>query len=189
MIAGCLLGIVLAGIRTREIPVLNGLAKTYINGFRSIPLVMVLLGFYLVVPAVIKPLFSITGDIRLYCALIAFSLFEAAYIAEILRSGFNSIPKSQAMACKAMGLSTIQAYRQVLVPQALKNSFPVLVTQFIILLQDTSLVYVIGLTDFFGGMVKIGEMNGSTSQMIVLASTSYLVVFVLLQRAIERMKR
>ena len=182
VIAGLCIGTCLALIRTLQTPVLDFLAKVYINIFRSQPLVMVLLAFYLAAPELIRRLFNIDGDIRLACALVAFTLFEAAFFAEIIRSGIRAIPAHQFMACKAVGFSTFQTYHEVIIPQAIKNSLPVLITQSIILFQDTALVYIIGLTDFFGSAVKLGEMNGNITQMILIASVGYLSICVALQR-------
>lgn len=187
LVFGLALGTVLAMCRTIKIPVADQLAKGYINIFRSLPLVMILLGFYLVAPGLIQSVFGIGGDIRLACALVAFSLFEAAYFAEILRSGFNAIPSSQLNACKSLGYSTAQTYRHVLIPQAVKNSFPVLLTQAIIIFQDTSLVYIIGLTDFFGSAVKMGEMNGTITSMIMLAAVAYMAICIALQRVSNKL--
>jgi len=182
LISGLALGIVLAMCRTIKIPVADQLATAYINIFRSLPLVLVILGFYLVAPGIIKTIFGLHGDIRLACALVAFSLFEAAYFAEIIRSGFNAIPPGQALAAKACGFSTWQSYRHILIPQAVKNSAPVLLTQAIILFQDTSLVYVIGLNDFFGSAVKLGEVQGNITTMILIGSAVYLAICVSVQR-------
>ena len=187
LVFGLALGVVLAMCRTVKIPVADQLAKTYINIFRSLPLVMILLGFYLVAPDLVKAVFGLEGDIRLACALIAFSLFEAAYFAEILRSGFNAVPSSQINACKSLGYSTAQAYIHVMIPQAFKNSFPVLLTQSIILFQDTSLVYIIGLSDFFGSAVKMGEMNGTITSMIIFAAITYMTICIGLQRVSNKL--
>lgn len=187
-IAGLGIGIGLAVIRTLEVKYLNTLAKAYINTFRSLPLVMVLLGFYLVAPGLLRAI-GIDGDIRLACAIIAFSLFEAAYFAEILRSGINSIPASQKQACKSLGFTTWESYKHVLIPQALKNSFPVLMTQGIVLFQDTALVYIIGLTDLFGSAVKMGEMKGNITDYILMAAAGYMVICVVLQRVANSKRR
>lgn len=188
LVFGLALGVVLAMCRTIKIPVADQLAKAYINTFRSLPLVMILLGFYLVAPNIIKSIFGLNGDIRLACAMVAFSLFEAAYFAEILRSGFNAIPTSQLNACKSLGFTTFQAYKHILIPQAFKNSFPVLLTQSIILFQDTSLVYIIGLSDFFGSAVKMGEMNGNITSMIMIATMVYMTICISLQRVSNRLR-
>jgi len=187
-IAGLGIGIGLAVTRTLEVKYLNTLAKAYINTFRSLPLVMVLLGFYLVAPGLLRAI-GIDGDIRLACAIIAFSLFEAAYFAEILRSGINSIPASQKQACKSLGFTTWESYKHVLIPQALKNSFPVLMTQGIVLFQDTALVYIIGLTDLFGSAVKMGEMKGNITDYILMAAAGYMVICVVLQRVANSKRR
>lgn len=186
---GLLLALILAVIRVAEIPLLNQIAKLYINIFRSLPLVMVLLGFYLAAPGLIRNLFNITGDVRLLSALIAFSLFEAAYFAEIIRSGLNSVGKNQINAARAMGFTTLQAYRYILLPQALRNTFPVLLTQSIILFQDTSLVYVIGLVDFFGAAIKLGDMQSSKTQMILAVSFAYFVICFTLQRISNKVQK
>ena len=122
----------------------------YVNLFRSVPLVMVILWFYLIVPQALKSIFgSGIGDIRLTSALIAFALFEAAYYSEIIRAGIQSIPRGQIAAGQALGLTQNQTMRLIILPQAFRNMLPLLLTQAIILFQDTSLVYVIGLSDFF----------------------------------------
>lgn len=180
------LAIPLSMVRTLETKFFNPLAKVYINTFRSLPLVIVLLGFYLITPELLRVVFHIKGDIRLVCALVGFSLFEAAYFAEILRSGFNAIPKGQREACKALGFTTLQSYRLILIPQAVKNSLPVLMTQTIILFQDTSLVYILGLTDFFGAAFKLGEMSGNITQWILIATVAYMAISITLQRVANK---
>lgn len=188
VVCGLSFAVVLAFIRVVEVPVLNTIAKIYINTFRSLPLVMVLLGFYLAVPSLIQSTFNISGDVRLMSALIAFSLFEAAYFAEIIRSGVNSVAKGQVHASLAMGFTTVQAYRHIIIPQAIRNSFPVILTQIIILFQDTSLVYVIGLTDFFGSALKLGDIHSNKTQMLLVACLGYLVICVIMQRVANRLQ-
>lgn len=165
------------------------LARIYIDTFRTVPLVMVLLGFYLVIPGVLRQLFNITGDIRYQAAIFAFVIFEAAYYAEILRSGINAIPKNQFQAAKALGFTSLQTFRLILLPQAFHNSFPALMTQSIILFQDVALVYVIGLPDFFGMAVKIGARDGEIVESILFASLVYLVVCIILQRLANRLEK
>ncbi|QNP48358.1 ABC transporter permease subunit [Diaphorobacter aerolatus] len=187
LIFGMFLAIGLCMCRTLEIPGLNQFAKAYINTFRSLPLVIVLLGFYLVAPEILRTALGIHGDIRMACALVAFSLFEAAYFAEILRSGFNAIPQGQKDACKALGFTTWQSYRIVFIPQAIKNSLPVLFTQAIILFQDTSIVYILGLTDLFGSAKKLGEMSGTIPQWILGATVAYMLISICLQRVANKL--
>lgn len=182
---GMLGGTVLAALKLSKFQFLRLAANTYINFFRSIPLVMVLLGFYLVMPNLLKPVIG-HMDLRLACALIGFVLFESAYIAEIIAAGLRAVPASQARAAKALGFSKLQTFRLVALPQALRNSTPSLMTQAVVLFQDTALVYVIGLSDFFSSTVKVGERDGTIVQAILFASSIYFIVCVLGQRAINR---
>ncbi len=181
---GMLGGTLLAAAKLSRSRFLSFPANCYINFFRSIPLVMVLLGFYLVMPNVLKP---VTGhlDLRLACALVGFVLFESAYIAEIIASGLKAVPASQARAARALGFSKLQTFRLVTLPQALRNATPSLMTQAVVLFQDTALVYVIGLSDFFSSTVKVGERDGNIVQAILFASSVYFIVCVLGQRAIN----
>ena len=120
----------LSGKKWLEIP-----ATIYVNGMRSIPLVMVILWFFLLMPMLIgKPIGAETS------AIITFVAFEAAYFSEIMRAGIQSIPRGQVFAGQAMGMTYGQNMKLVVLPQAFRNMLPVLLTQTIILFQDTSLV-------------------------------------------------
>ena len=186
-VLGLLLGIILATIRTLEIPYLNGAAKVYINVFRSLPIIMLLLATYLIVPPVLRK-FGIYGDSAFICAAGMFSLFEGAYFAEIIRSGFKAIPTSQKQACQALGFTTWQSYKHILIPQAIKNTLPVAVQQTIVLFQDTSLVYIIGLTDLFGGLIKIGQVEGRIPEYIAYAALAYFAICTTLQIIANKLK-
>jgi glutamate/aspartate transport system permease protein len=145
--------------------------------FRSVPLVMVVLWFYLIVPQLIHALFgNAVGDIRFASAVVAFTLFEAAYYAEIIRAGIQSVSKGQVAAAQALGLNYSQTMRLVVLPQAFRNMVPLLLTQAIILFQDTSLVYVIGLADFFGAAYKVGDRDGRLVELLLFAGAVYFVL-------------
>lgn len=184
-IGGLFFGTLLAAAKLSKHSFLSIPAKGYINFFRSIPLVMVLLGFYLVMPNLLKPLIG-HSDLRAACALIGFVLFESAYVAEIIVAGLKAVPANQARAAQALGFSKLQSFRLVTLPQALSNALPSLMTQAIVLFQDTALVYVIGLSDFFTSTVKVGERDGNIVQAILFASSVYLILCILGQRAINR---
>jgi glutamate/aspartate transport system permease protein len=136
---GIVWGTVLAMLRLSGIKPLQWFAAGYVNVFRSIPLVMVLLCFFLIVPQLLQKLFQLSpaSDLRLTSALIAFSLFEAAYYAEIIRAGIQSVPKGQVSAAQALGMTYGQSMRLVILPQAFRNMVPLLLTQGIVLFQDT----------------------------------------------------
>jgi glutamate/aspartate transport system permease protein len=174
---GILWGTTLAVIRLWRIPVLSFLAAGYVNLFRSVPLVMVILWFYLIVPQLLRELFgNYFSDIRFASALVAFALFEAAYYSEIIRAGIQSVSKGQVSAGLALGLTQWQTMRLIVLPQAFRNMIPLLLTQAIILFQDTSLVYVIGLSDFFGTAHKVGDRDGRIVEMLLFAGAVYFVI-------------
>jgi glutamate/aspartate transport system permease protein len=140
---GLLFGVILAVLRLSRIRLLAWLVEGYVNFLRSMPLILVIFWFYTLVPKLIgRP---VSG---FYSVLIAFVMFEAAYYSEIVRAGISSVRRGQIAAAMALGLTNLQAMRYVILPQAVRNMVPVLLTQSIVMLQDTSLVYVVGLRDF-----------------------------------------
>jgi len=175
---GIVWGTVLAMLRLSGIKPLQWFAAGYVNVFRSIPLVMVLLWFFLIVPQLLQKLFQLSpaSDLRLTSALIAFSLFEAAYYSEIIRAGIQSVPKGQVSAAQALGMTYGQSMRLVILPQAFRNMVPLLLTQGIVLFQDTSLVYVSALADFFGQAYGIGERDGRIVELLLFAGAVYFVI-------------
>lgn len=176
VVVGVLLGTVLAVMRLSHNSILSSLAALYVSGFRSIPLVMVLLWFYLLVPQVINRLFGNPSlDIRLLSAFVAFSLFEASYYAEIIRAGIQSVSKGQVSAALALGMTSSQTMRLIVLPQAFRRMIPLLLTQAIILFQDTSLVYVIGLAEFFGNAYNVGNRDGTLVELLLFAGAVYFV--------------
>jgi glutamate/aspartate transport system permease protein len=171
-------GTALAVLRLSGNPVLSRLSAGYVNVFRSVPLVMVLLWFFLIVPTALERLFSIgrQQDTRLLSAMTAFALFEAAYYSEIIRAGIQSVSRGQARAALALGMTYGQAMRHVILPQAFRNMIPLLLTQAVILFQDTSLVYVSGLADFFGAAAKVGDRDGRLVELLLFAGAVYFVL-------------
>jgi len=117
-------------------------ATLYVELFRGVPLVMVIFWMWIVMPIVLGRAIPEFG-----VALAAFVVFEAAYLGEIVRAGIQSVPHGQGEAGRALGLSGAQTMRSVVLPQALRNMIPALVTQFIVLFKDTSLASIIGFMD------------------------------------------
>jgi len=176
--AGIVWGTVLAMLRLSGSRVLGWLAATYVNVFRSIPLIMVLLWFFLIVPAVMENLLHLPrpGDTRLTSAMVAFALFESAYYSEIIRAGIQSVSRGQSSAALALGMTYGQSMRYVILPQAFRNMIPLLLTQGVILFQDTSLVYVSALADFFGAAAKVGDRDGRMVELLLFAGAVYFVI-------------
>lgn len=187
-LVGLSLGTLLAMARRSTFRPLAWAAAGYVNLFRSVPLVMVILWFYLIVPQLLADTFGGVSDIRLLSAMVAFSLFEAAFYAEIIRAGIQSVPKGQALAAQALGLGRWQTMRLVVLPQAFRNMLPVLLTQSIILFQDTSLVYVIGLADFFGSAYKVGDRDGRLVEFLVFAGAIYFLTCALASHFVKKLQ-
>lgn len=181
---GLLLGTLLALARLARWRWLSLPASVYIDTMRSVPLVMVILWVFLLVPMLIG---TPVGAER--SAFITFTLFEAAYFAEIMRAGIHSVPTGQFHAAQAVGLSWRQSMQLVVLPQALRNMLPVLLTQVIILFQDTSLVYVIGASDLLKGFETIGRNFNRPVEMYLLAAAVYFAVCFILSMAVRRVQR
>ncbi|CAG2127246.1 glutamate/aspartate ABC transporter permease GltK [Cupriavidus plantarum] len=178
VVVGIVWGTILAMMRLSSFKPLNWFAQGYVSIFRSIPLVMVLLWFFLIIPQVLQKLFNLSPatDLRMTSALIAFALFEAAYYSEIIRAGIQSVSRGQMFAAQALGMTYGQTMRLVILPQAFRNMVPLLLTQGIILFQDTSLVYVSALADFFGQAYGIGERDGRIVELLLFAGLVYFVI-------------
>jgi glutamate/aspartate transport system permease protein len=178
IVFGIVWGTLLALMRLSSSQLLSWFAAGYVNLFRSVPLVMVLLWFFLIVPQLLEKLLGLPPgtDARLSSAMVGFALFESAYYSEIIRAGIQSVPKGQAAAAHALGMSYGQAMRLVILPQAFRNMVPLLLTQAIILFQDTSLVYVSALADFFGAAYKVGDRDGRLVELLLFAGAVYFVI-------------
>src|SRR5476649_1598744 len=175
---GIVWGTLLAVMRLSPLRPISWFAKLYVNLFRSVPLLMVLLWFYLVVPSFLQKVLGLSPktDIRLISAMVAFSLFEAAYYSEIIRAGIISIARGQSSAALALGMTQWQSMKLVILPQAFRAMVPLLLTQAIVLFQDTSLVYVLGLADFFRSASNIGDRDGTLVEMVLFAGLIYFVI-------------
>ena len=183
-VGGMIVGTVLALMRLSGKPWLVMPATIYVNTMRSIPLVMVILWFFLLIPLMIgKPL-----GVNL-SAIITFIAFEAAFFSEIVRAGIQSIPRGQVYAGQALGMSYAQNMRLVVLPQAFRNMIPVFMTQTIILFQDTSLVYAIGAYDLLKGFEIAGKNFGRPIETYLLAAVTYFLICFTLSRIVRRIQQ
>ncbi|GAB4169933.1 MAG: ABC transporter permease subunit [Rhodocyclaceae bacterium] len=178
-LGGLFFGTLLAMARLSSVRPLSAAADGYVNLMRSIPLLLVIFWFFFLVPLILQ---AITGSERPpqvgaeRTAIITFILFESAYFCEIMRAGIQSIPRGQVHSAYALGLTYGQAMRLVVLPQAFRNMLPVLLTQTIILFQDTSLVYVISATDFVGAASKIAQRDSRLVEMYLFVAAVYFVL-------------
>ena len=171
MVGGIVLGTALALMRLSGRSFLVLPAAAYVNTMRSIPLVMVILWFFLLIPLLTgRPLGAE------FSAMITFTLFEAAYYSEIMRAGIQSVPKGQVHAGYAVGMSYAQTMQLIILPQAFRNMLPVLLTQTIILFQDTSLVYAIGAYDLLKGFEIAGKNFNRPVETYLVAAVVYFVI-------------
>ena len=181
---GIFFGTILALMRLSGKKWLDVPAAIYVNGMRSIPLVMVILWFFLLVPFMIgRPIGAE------YSAIVTFVAFEAAYFSEIMRAGIQSIPRGQVFAGQAVGMTYGQNMRLVILPQAFRNMLPVLLTQTIILFQDTSLVYAIGAYDLLKGFETAGKNFGRPIEMYLTAAVLYFIICFSLSWVVKRIHK
>jgi glutamate/aspartate transport system permease protein len=184
MLGGIALGTLLALMRLSSKPWLVTPAAAYVNTMRSIPLVMVILWFFLLIPLITgRPLGAEMS------AMITFTLFEAAYYSEIMRAGIQSIPKGQVAAGYALGMTYGQTMREVVLPQAFRNMLPVLLTQTIILFQDTSLVYAIGAYDLLKGFEIAGKNFNRPVETYLVAAAVYFIICFTLSMLVKQLQR
>jgi glutamate/aspartate transport system permease protein len=184
MLGGIALGTIVALLRLSEKPWLALPAAAYVNVLRSIPLVMVILWFFLLIPLLLgRPLGAETS------AIVTFTVFEAAYYSEIMRAGIQSVPRGQVAAGYAVGMTYAQCMKLIVLPQAFRNMLPVLLTQTIILFQDTSLVYAIGAYDLLKGFEVAGKNFNRPVETYLVAAIVYFVICFSLSMSVRRLQR
>lgn len=191
-VGGILIGTALALMRLSGKKWLAVPSAIYVDTFRSIPLVMVILGFFLLIPAEFYAFvggeFGSKYRVEL-SAVVTFTFFEAAYFSEIMRAGIQSVPKGQVFAGYAVGMTYSQCMKLIVLPQAFRNMLPVLLTQTIILFQDTSLVYAIGAYDLLKGFMVLGNQYNRPMEVIVVAAVIYLVICFSLSMLVRKLQK
>jgi glutamate/aspartate transport system permease protein len=184
MVGGIAIGTAIALMRLSGKKWLVMPAAVYVNTLRSIPLVMVILWFFLLIPLLIgRPMGAELS------AIITFTVFEAAYYSEIMRAGIQSVPKGQVYAGYAVGMSYAQTMQLVVLPQAFRNMLPVLMTQTIILFQDTSLVYAIGAYDLLKGFEIAGKNFNRPVETYLVAAVVYFVICFSLSMLVRKLQQ
>jgi glutamate/aspartate transport system permease protein len=191
MTGGIFFGTLLAMMRLSSFKPLSMLAGGYVNLMRSVPLLLVIFWFYFLVPYIGAWIIGANQPVKVgafLSSVITFMMFEAAYYCEIMRAGIQSIPRGQVAAGYALGLNYWQTMAQVVLPQAFRNMTPVLLTQTIILFQDTSLVYVLSITDFLGAASKIAQRDGRLVEMYLFAALVYFIISFGLSLLVKRLQ-
>jgi glutamate/aspartate transport system permease protein len=191
-VGGIALGTLVALMRLSSSVALRRFATVYVDALRSIPLLMVILWFFLLIPSGFYA--AIAGDFGVnhrpeFSAVITFTIFEAAYYSEIMRAGIQSVSRGQVQAGYAVGMTYSQCMRLVVLPQAFRNMLPVLLTQTIVLFQDTSLVYAIGAYDLLKGFQTAGSIYNRTNEMVLLAAVVYFILSFSLSMLVRRLQK
>ncbi|WP_338768032.1 amino acid ABC transporter permease [Massilia sp. METH4] len=192
MLGGVALGTLLALARLSGFRPLALLAATYVNLIRAVPLVLVIFWFYFLVPYVAAWAIGAQEPVRVgafWSALITFTLFQAAYYSEIMRGGIQAIPRGQLDAAQALGMRYWQCMGHVVLPQALRNMLPVLLTQTIVLFQDVSLVYVLSVPDFVGAAARVAQRDGRLVEMYSFVAVVYFLMCCALSAVVRRLQR
>jgi len=191
MTGGIIFGTLLAMMRLASLKPVSILAGGYVNLMRSIPLVLVIFWFFFLVPYIGAWILRQPNPVKVgafWSALITFTMFEAAYYCEIMRAGIQSIPRGQVWSSYALGLNYWQTMALIVLPQAFRNMLPVLLTQTVILFQDTSLVYVISATDFLGAASKIANRDYRLIEMYTFVAVVYFVISYGLSTLVKRLQ-
>ena len=191
-VGGIALGTLVALMRLSSNKLLSRFATIYVDALRSIPLLMVILWFFLLIPSSFYA--AIAGDFGVnhrpeFSAVITFTIFEAAYFSEIMRAGIQSVSRGQVQAGYAVGMTYAQCMRLIVLPQAFCNMLPVLLTQTIVLFQDTSLVYAIGAYDLLKGFQTAGSIYNRTNEMVLLAAVVYFILSFSLSMLVRRLQK
>jgi glutamate/aspartate transport system permease protein len=175
---GIVFGTLLAMARLSSWRVLSYPSAAFVNLIRSIPFIMAIFWFYFLTPMLVGKITGQQGEAvgPFTSAIVAFIMVESAYYSEIIRAGIQSIPRGQPWAAYALGMNYWQAMGNVVLPQAFRNMVPIMLTQAIILFQDTSLVYVVGLKDFLGAASKAGQLSGRIVELYIFVAVVFFVI-------------
>jgi len=191
VVGGVIFGTILALMRLSSIKPISIFATTYINLMRSVPLVLVIFWFYFLVPYIGAWITGASQPVKVgafLSSVITFTMFEAAYYAEIMRAGIQSIPRGQFWAGYALGLNYWQTMGRIVLPQAFRNMVPILLTQTIVMFQDTSLVYVLSITDFLGAASKVAQRDGRLVEMYLFAALVYFAMSYFASSVVKRLQ-
>ena len=187
---GVFFGTLLALARLSRRRALAWPATAFVNLIRAIPFIMAIFWFYFLTPMLVSKITGQQGEAvgPFTSAIVAFIMVESAYYSEIIRAGIQSIPRGQPWAARALGMNYWQSMAHVVLPQAFRNMVPVMLTQAVILFQDTSLVYVVGLKDFLGAASKAGQLTGRIIELYLFVALVFFVICFLASWAVRRLQ-
>ena len=175
---GIFFGTLLAMARLSSSKILSYPAAGFVNLIRAIPFIMAIFWFYFLTPMLVSKFTGQQGEAvgPFTSAIVAFIMVEAAYYSEIIRAGIQSVPRGQPWSAYALGMNYWQAMGYVVLPQAFRNMIPIMLTQAIILFQDTSLVYVVGLKEFLGAASTAGQLTGRSVELYSFVAVIFFLI-------------
>jgi len=187
---GIFFGTLLALARLARWKALSVPAAAFVNLIRAIPFIMAIFWFYFLTPMIVSKFTGQQGEAvgPFTSAVVAFIMVESAYYSEIVRAGIQSIPRGQPAAAFALGMNYWQAMGHVVLPQAFRNMLPVMLTQAVILFQDTSLVYVVALKDFLGAASKAGQLTGRIVELYLFVALVFFLICFAASWAVKRLQ-
>jgi His/Glu/Gln/Arg/opine family amino acid ABC transporter permease subunit len=184
IVLGFALGIVVGLARLSSAPWVRVPATMYVEFFRGVPLVMVIFWMWFIIPQLLGLAIPEYG-----IALTAFVIFEAAYFGEIVRAGVQSVPRGQVEAARAVGLTATQGMTYVILPQALRNMVPALVTQMIVLFKDTSLASIIGYVDLTKAAQIVNNREIKPFELYLFIAVVYWICTYSMSRLARRLEQ
>jgi glutamate/aspartate transport system permease protein len=187
---GIFFGTLLALARLARWKALSVPAAGFVNLIRAIPFIMAIFWFYFLTPMIVSKFTGQQGEAvgPFTSAVVAFIMVESAYYSEIIRAGIQSIPRGQPAAAYALGMNYWQSMGHIVLPQAFRNMLPVMLTQAVILFQDTSLVYVVALKDFLGAASKAGQLTGRIVELYLFVAVVFFVICFAASWAVKRLQ-
>ena len=186
ILAGFPLGVIFALGRASSYKTIKLVSVIFIETFRGAPLIAWLFFAWFVLPNFLPDLFSLSDINLIIRAMIVLSLFSSAYVAEVVRGGLQSIPKGQKEAATALGLNTFKELFFITLPQAIRIVIPAIVSTFTAIFKDTSLVFILGITD----LLRIGrlipeqqqEFYGKSIEVLLIVALLFWVVSIILSQ-------
>jgi len=191
-LGGLVLGTLLAMARLSRFKTLSTVVGAYVNAVRSVPLLLVIFWFYFLVPFIAAWLTGASRPVEIKpitSCVVTFIMFEACYFCEIMRAGIQSIPSGQMAAGRALGMGYWTMMSNIVLPQALRNMLPILLSQTIVLFQDISLVSVLSIKDFFGAADFVAKRDGRPHEMYLAVAIVYLIACFTLSRGVKKLQR
>lgn len=187
---GLMLGTLGAAAKLSKYKGLRILGNVYVEVIRGTPMLLQILFFYLAVPMIMQ---SITGERfnadPFICGLIALSINSGAYSTELIRSGIQGVDKGQWEACETIGMNYIQTMRYVILPQAFKRIVPPIVSEFITLIKDSSLISCIGVSELLLRTQVMGASYSNYLVPLVIAGCMYLMMTLIVSYFARRLER